>query len=802
MRGADHGLAVSRAILSVVAALLVAYLAVLAAWPQATDGLPESLRWFGRPNSAATIAIVVVVLILLGATLWRSGATRRPGAPVAIVAGLALISATLGLVSYWRCHDDSNPTFFTPVIWTVDLVKGGNADQSLAAGSCPAQTPVALDVAQLCALAAVFLTVVGAAMAVFRSRVDRLRVHFARSVTAIVDMDDDAQSMVSAVARSRDRRSTLAVLTAGPERACVLEARAQGARVVAVDFDRPETMTSLSLWRKLDRLYLLSPDPSSNLLRLRTITERLQDVGTRQRIPLIVRIDDPWQAEAWRAERFGGSETRWAADAVGKYEVTAHQLLDRIIESGSVRRILLCGTSRLTLALCSDLAQRQLELTYYSAPGDPALPQLVLVAENADEYEEDHENSRRRLGVLDDGLRVDAVAEAPTVSVLSSLLKRDSAAGETAVILVDADGLTGSAVDTTTGTRLAARFPTTPIYAWDPDAEVTEDRLTIVGLLRTYRLSMDMPQGQAQDAWERAARLIHDRYAAESNRRSAASVPWDQLDEFYRESNRRQVRNALWMVESIGGHTWNVWDDDNEAVSITNMRGRQPLEQLRLMGFEREAAIDMARAEHEDWCRFYKKAGWRYGVPRDDARKIHDKLGDWQAIESDPERFEVALSSLATTLIRLRELGYRSRPVSNEMAWQQFRRVGTVIAEQRTEPWTWTTQSGDTVSAAAGDWKVRESEDGDAWSVRDDLFRARYEHSDGNRWRRHGLVFARPARHGEVVETLEGRVTAVDGDWIVRGEQGEQWPVPAEEFAKRYAPDQSGAIGRSGQPFL
>ena len=35
--------------------------------------------------------------------------------------------------------------------------------------------------------------------------------------------------------------------------------------------------------------------------------------------------------------------------------------------------------------------------------------------------------------------------------------------------------------------------------------------------------------------------------------------------------------------------------------------------------------------------------------------------------------------------------------------------------------------------------------------------------------------------------TLEGRVTAAEGDWVVRGEQGEKWPVPADEFARRYA---------------
>ena len=419
------------------------------------------------------------------------------------------------------------------------------------------------------------------------------------------------------------------------------------------------------MWRKLDRLYLLSADPSSNLLRLGIITECLENTDERLRVPLIVRIDDPWQAEAWRAKHFGGSDTRWAADAVGKYEVTARRLLDRIIGSGSVRRILVCGASRLTLALCSELGQRQLEKAYYCAPGDPPLPQLVLVAENADEYEEDYEHSQRQLGLADEGLRIEAVPEPPTVSVLSTLLKSQGSAGETAVILVDADGTTGSAVDTTTGTRLAARFPTTPIYAWDPDAEV--DRGSAVD----SRPVEHLPPQHGYAAWPGAGRLgaggpADPRPLCRGGRpqvggKRAVGKPRRVLPRVKPSPGEQR----LWMVEKIGGHTWNVWDGQG-AVPIANMRGREPLEQLQLMGFERDAAIKMAREEHEDWCRYYKGAGWRYGTPRDDARKIHDKLDDWQAIEADPERFDRALSSLATTLIRLRELGYRSRPVPDE----------------------------------------------------------------------------------------------------------------------------------------
>ena len=86
---------------------------------------------------------------------------------------------------------------------------------------------------------------------------------------------------------------------------------------------------------------------------------------------------------------------------------------------------------------------------------------------------------------------------------------------------------------------------------------------------------------------------------------------------------------------------------------------------------------------------------------------------------------------------------------------------------------------------AAGDWSVCDDE-GTAWSVRDDIFRGRHEHVSGKRWRRLGTVMARPARVGETIETLEGSVVAADGDWVVKGEDGEQWPVPADDFARRY----------------
>jgi hypothetical protein len=431
-----------------------------------------------------------------------------------------------------------------------------------------------------------------------------------------------------------------------------------GARVVAVDFTKPATLASLSLWRKLDKLYLLSPDSSANVQRLAVITDRLSKVVGRQRLPLIVRIDDPWQAAAWRAQHFGGAQTRWAADTVGKYEVTARRLLDDILGSDAVERVLVCGASELTLALCADMSQRQMEWDYYAAPDRRPLPPLTLVAENAEEYRQDHQYSRRGLGQPPDHPEVSAMAENPAVPLLISLI--DAAPTAIAVVLVD-----DARVDASCGTRLAARYPTTPIYAWHSDAQATDDRAPVVGQLYAYQLSMHMPAGKAHDAWERAARLIHDRYVAEIETRSAATVPWDQLSEFYRGSNRRQVQNALWMVEKIGGHTWNTFGHEPVSVLTATLRDLAPLERLRVMGFDEDTAIEMARCEHEDWCRYYRAAGWKYGPVRDDTHKLHDKLVGWEAIAIDGDLLSNALASLADTLSKLRELGYISRPAGS-----------------------------------------------------------------------------------------------------------------------------------------
>jgi hypothetical protein len=81
---------------------------------------------------------------------------------------------------------------------------------------------------------------------------------------------------------------------------------------------------------------------------------------------------------------------------------------------------------------------------------------------------------------------------------------------------------------------------------------------------------------------------------------------------------------------------------------------------------------------------------------------------------------------------------------------------------------------------------VWDSESGHSWRVRDDIFRASHRRVHRNEWRRRGTVLARPALPGETIHTLEGPVTADEGDFVIQGDRGEQWPVRPEEFRRRY----------------
>jgi hypothetical protein len=413
-----------------------------------------------------------------------------------------------------------------------------------------------------------------------------------------------------------------------------------------------------------------------------------------------------------------------------------------------------------------------------------------------------------------------------------------------------------------------------PIYIWDPAARLNAERIPVACELRTYRLGMELPDGHAHDNFERTAMLIHERYASsQADRTKPAALPWEGLSDFYKNSNRRQLTNALWMVEKIAGHTWKTadtphyqispesleeldavadgessssgdpsevaikklerlgfgkdtiyamaqeeWEDwhgylcergwtwgperntkkkqherlvdsweatladpELKAIALKSLADSQiALAKLQRLGFSEDTTYAMARTEWESWSRYLRRNGWTLGDKRDEPNKKNEKLVDtWEATAVDPELKAAALKSLAGTLIELMKLGYCSRRM-----WKTYQRVGTVTAKHHRTGWNWTTASGEAAHASGGTWEVRDSDH--SWPVRNDIFHASYRHLSADKWERRGTVLARSAQPGETIHTLDGPEMAADGDWVIQGNRGEQWPVPSDEFRRRY----------------
>lgn len=124
--------------------------------------------------------------------------------------------------------------------------------------------------------------------------------------------------------------------------------------------------------------------------------------------------------------------------------------------------------------------------------------------------------------------------------------------------------------------------------------------------------------------------------------------------------------------------------------------------------------------------------------------------------------------------------------------WARYQRFGTVHAFKLDEGVTWTVGSVDQKPGSAeelvgraGDWCVEDTSGG-VRTVTNQRFHATHRHVKGDRWERCAEVDARVSPGGEIVDSLEGQVTAQKGDWIVRDDSGNSWPVPDAHFRATY----------------
>jgi len=127
------------------------------------------------------------------------------------------------------------------------------------------------------------------------------------------------------------------------------------------------------------------------------------------------------------------------------------------------------------------------------------------------------------------------------------------------------------------------------------------------------------------DAIETIARENHTiQYRASLKKMGKSSpndVPWEELGEEIRESNRSQARHIPKKLKAIGCGLW---------------PGKQG--EISLITFRDDEIEILARLEHERWMKEKITAGWTFGMPRDDRKKVHPDLTIWDNLAEEERR--------------------------------------------------------------------------------------------------------------------------------------------------------------------
>lgn len=152
---------------------------------------------------------------------------------------------------------------------------------------------------------------------------------------------------------------------------------------------------------------------------------------------------------------------------------------------------------------------------------------------------------------------------------------------------------------------------------------------------------------------ESLARSLHEVYLQGQQPRdvdSAASPsmrPWEELPEDIKEANREQ---AAQVARILAQHGFRAVPRQQAAGSGAE--------------FSEEKVEEMACAEHERWCKERSRAGYRYGLKRDDRRKVHPDLVKWEDLcEESKEKCRRAIRGLPSALDRLGFQIERAEPV-------------------------------------------------------------------------------------------------------------------------------------------
>src|SRR6185312_178769 len=114
------------------------------------------------------------------------------------------------------------------------------------------------------------------------------------------------------------------------------------------------------------------------------------------------------------------------------------------------------------------------------------------------------------------------------------------------------------------------------------------------------------------------ARRLHENYLAGESAPGDAMVPWSDLDEGYRAANRSLADHLQLKLRALALHAF---------------AGTAGPDGWTWSAGEKSRLEDLARQEHDRWCRERWLRGWTYGEKRDDKQQQHPDLVPYDRLD-------------------------------------------------------------------------------------------------------------------------------------------------------------------------
>jgi hypothetical protein len=548
-----------------------------------------------------------------------------------VVAVAAFVLGVIGFRQYLPDHPEYGRNPLDLIYYSLQL---------FVLDATPLQTatdlPLALEIARFAAPAATIYLLFLAIQALLAQRLLQARVRLTRGHSILCGPQDTVRQLTEQIHRETGGRTVIVSSGGRP-------ALSRGQLYVVGDPRLPQVLERAGVDRARE-LIVVGPDSVLNA----EVAIAVHAVNREKRTAVTCYAEAP-DAELFQAvvgqEISPGEVNR--LDSFSRHERTARALLEHLPPwppSDPRSAVLVIGYGSLGRVLVDRLVQFWSGGTASQGPIprlcvlDPDVPVEVFERRHADAKGRVTVSARRSdpswLTTIDD-LLVPAADGARTVPGRVYVCLDDDAAGiavgDTALRLLAGEETTivvavphssvlgqaaaGTDLDKEASTRRPGEEPSRPTAI----RTIKSARLVLISVMRTVYSIAAMRTGMN----EQLAKAIHETYRQHAMDQGATvetndSVrPWDQLPEYLKDSNREQAWDIGRKLAMVGLSAI-PRSGSNEPATLTD----KDVEKL-------------AKAEHRRWMNERTAKGWRHGDVRDNDRKLHPDLVEWEYLSED-----------------------------------------------------------------------------------------------------------------------------------------------------------------------